>query len=150
MQQITNIILSVIILASFSSFVASNNPEALTLRVEVNALRNSDGVVQFTLYNQDGSIPDANYEKYYLQSKAEISNNTSTFTFKNIPKGVYAVNILHDEDEDGKIKKGWILPQEGIGFSNLKSLNPMNRPSFKKTKFEVNANMKIEVKVIYK
>jgi len=30
----------------------------------------------------------------------------------------YAINILHDEDNNGKIKKGFVLPKEGMGFSN--------------------------------
>lgn len=48
----------------------------------------------------------------------------------------YAVNILHDENANGKIDKGFILPKEGIGFSNYSSVGPMNRPNFSKALLE--------------
>ncbi len=88
-----------------------------SLTVEVTDLRNSKGLVQFALYNTPGVFPDEHYKKYYLKQTAKIINGSSTVTFKNLPPGKYAVNILHDEDEDGKIKKGLMLPKEGIGFS---------------------------------
>ena len=52
-------------------------------------------------------------------------------------KGNYAVNILHDENNNGKIDKGLILPKEGIGFSNYSSIGLTNRPNFKKANFEL-------------
>lgn len=133
----------------FSSFVQQNGKEVYSLNVNVSDLRNSDGVVQFTLYNKEGSIPDKNYKKYYKQLKNEIIDNVSTITFKNIPKGVYAINILHDENEDGEIDKGFVLPVEGIGFSNLQAISPFNQPSFKKAKFELDLDKTISVTIIY-
>jgi len=125
------------------------NTNTIDLTVEVRLLRNNKGVVQFALYNKDGSIPDENFEKYYKILKGEIVNGSSTITFKNIPSGKYAVNILHDENENGKIDKGFMLPIEGIGFSNFQSIGLTNRPNFSKASFELNADKKISVKVIY-
>jgi len=76
-------------------------------------------------------------------------NGSSTITFKNIPSGKYAINILHDENKNGKIDKGFILPIEGIGFSNFQSIGLTNRPNFSKASFELNENKTINVKVIY-
>ena len=79
----------------------------------------------------------------------EINKNSAKTTFDKLPKGKYAVNILHDENKDGKIDKGWILPTEGVGFSNIKSISPFNRPNFKKASFELNSNKTIQVNIIY-
>ncbi|MBL0063429.1 MAG: DUF2141 domain-containing protein [Bacteroidetes bacterium] len=128
---------------------AKPNAETYSLTIEVKNLRNAKGVVQFALYNKDGSIPDEDYEKYYKILKREIVNNSSTITFKNIPLGKYAVNILHDENKNGKIDKGFILPIEGIGFSNFQSIGLTNRPNFSKASFDVKENKTISVKVIY-
>lgn len=127
------------------------NPSADTysLTIEVKNLRNSKGVVQFALYNKNGSIPDEDYENYYKILKGEIVNSSSTITFKNIPSGKYAINILHDENKNGKIDKGFILPIEGIGFSNFQSIGFSNRPNFSKASFELKENKTISVKVIY-
>ncbi|MBE9488855.1 MAG: DUF2141 domain-containing protein [Bacteroidetes bacterium] len=121
-----------------------------SLTVIVKNLRNSDGVVQFALYNEKGSIPDEKYKNYFKIAIANIENNTATITFNNLPKGIYAVNVLHDENEDGKIDKGFILPTEGIGFSNYKSIGLTNKPKFSKASFVLNAAITISIKIIYK
>jgi len=136
------------LLLLLSSF-AEKTPNAHNLTITVNDLKNNTGSLQFTLYNKEGSIPDEHFEKFHLQLTSPITNNSSSITFKQLPKGFYAINILHDKNEDGKIEKGWILPVEGIGFSNLTSINPLNRPSFKKAKFELKKDTSIEVSIIY-
>ena len=128
---------------------AKPNAKTLSLTIVVKNLRSEKGVVQFVLYNKDGSIPDEDYENYYKIVKGEIVNGSSTITFKNIPSGKYAVNILHDENKNGKIDKGFILPIEGIGFSNFRSIGLTNRPNFSKASFELKENKSINVKVIY-
>ena len=139
---------SLALLLLLSSFTGPDD-EPYSLTVEVKGLRNSTGEVQFTLYNKDGSIPDEHFEKYYKLLKAEIINGSSTVTFENIPQGTYAVNILHDENKNGKIDKGFILPKEGIGFSNIESIGLRNRPNFSKASFDLKSDRTIEVKVIY-
>lgn len=134
-----------ILLTSFHKKEEVNYP----LTVKVNNLRNSNGVVQFTLYNTPDGFPDEHYKKYYRKSSAKIINGVSEITFKNLASGKYAVNILHDEDENGKIKKGLILPKEGIGFSNYEAIGISNRPAFQKASFELVADKKINVKIIY-
>ena len=128
---------------------AKPNAETFSLTVDVKNLRNEKGVVQFALYNKDDSIPDEDYENYYKIVKGEIVNGSSTITIENIPSGKYAVNILHDENKNGKIDKGFILPIEGIGFSNFRSIGLTNRPNFSKASFELKENKSINVKVIY-
>jgi len=119
------------------------------LTVKVNNLRNSKGIVQFSLYNQEGSIPDQDYKKYFKQTKINITNNSAKVIFTNLKKGIYAVNILHDENKNGKIDKGFLLPKEGIGFSNYDKINLMNKPNFKKASFLIDKNKTIKIKTIY-
>ena len=139
----------IIIVLTALSFNSIHKIETYTLTLNVTDLRNSEGLVQFTLYNKDGSIPDEKFKNYYLQKSAVISNNSSTVTFENVPLGWYAVNILHDENENRKIDKGFVMPKEGIGFSNYTSIGLTNRPKFEKAKFEVKSNTSKQVKVIY-
>ena len=132
-------------LCSFSG----NRAETYTLTVKVEKLQNSKGVVQFALYNKDGSIPDEQYKNYYKIQTTNIESGKADITFKNLPKGKYAINILHDENKNGKIDKGLILPKEGIGFSNYQSIGLTNRPNFKKASFDLFQDKEIKVKVIY-
>ena len=142
-------ILQLNVLLLLSSSFQNKEEETYPLTVKVKDLRNENGVVQFALYNTNGSIPDEGYTKYYRKCTAEIKNRSAEITFLNLPRGTYAVNVLHDEDKDGKVKKGLILPKEGIGFSNFTSLKISNRPSFTKAAFEFNGEKEVEVHMIY-
>ena len=147
MKQI--IILLIVPLMLLSNSFTDNGKENYSLTIKVENLRNSKCVVQVALYNKEGSIPDEHYKNYLRMEKVLIKNGKIECTFPNLPKGIYAVNILHDENSNGKIDKGLILPKEGIGFSNYSSIGLTNRPNFKKASFEFNQNKTIKVKVIY-
>ncbi len=138
-----------LLLVSFSSFKEWRKASDYSLLVEVNNLRNTDGVVIFALYNREDAFPDEHYKKYFRKSTGKIINGSASLKFENVPPGKYAVNILHDENNDGKIKKGFVLPVEGIGFSNYQSIGFGNKPKFSKASFELLSNTKIRIKVIY-
>lgn len=133
----------------FSSFKVPAFASGFSLKVDVNGLHNSEGTVVFALYNQEDAFPDEHYEKYLLKLTGKIINGVSSVTFENLPKGRYAVNILHDEDNDGEIKMGIVLPKEGIGFSNYQSINIFNRPNFRKASFDLEGDKEILVSIIY-
>ncbi len=146
LKLLTSFCLGLFLLMSVSK---SENTARYSLTIKAYNLNNSKGVVQFTLYNKDGSIPDEHFKKFYKQGKSKIINKTSTYTFKNLPIGKYAVNIHHDENKDSKIDKGWILPVEGIGFSNFEDIGFTNRPNFKKASFNLTKNTTKRIKIIY-
>ena len=134
------------------SFSEKTSGETYSLKVKSAGFRNSEGEILFALYNKDGSIPDEKYKKYFKKGISKIDKNgTATFTFTNLPEGSYAVNILHDENKNGKIDKKFLLPMpsEGIGFSNYESIGMSNRPNFSKASFLVKSNMEKVIKVIY-
>jgi len=132
-----------------NSVIRAADNEDITLTVSVMDLRNSNGTVLFALYNREDAFPDEHYKKYYRMLKGEIVNYSSIVVFENLPSGKYAVNILHDENNDGKIQKGFIFPEEGIGFSNYLSIGLSNRPIFEKAAFYLRTNTRIRVNVIY-
>jgi len=131
-------------------FNYSYSQDSYSLTAKVSDLRNSTGVVVFALYNKDGSIPDEKLKKQYRKEIVAIAKNSATVTFNNLPKGNYAVFILHDENKNGKIDKIFIMPTEGVGFSNFQTLSFSNRPNFSKASFQINENLTKSIKIIYK
>lgn len=148
MKQLLLFALVSISLLTLSSF-NDQKGETYSLTVEVKDLQNSKDVVQFALYNKDGTIPDEDYKKCCKILKEKIQNGSSKVTFNNLPLGKYAVNILHDENENGEIDKGFILPIEGVGFSNYQSIGLTNRPNFSKASFTLDSDKKISIKINY-
>lgn len=132
-----------------SSFTDHRTQNLYSLVVDVRGLRNSKGVIQIALYNREGSIPDEHYRNHFRLVREKIDEGSVKITFINLPVGRYAVNVLHDENNNGKIDKGFLLPEEGIGFSNYESFGLRNRPSFEKASFDLSANKSIVVKIIY-
>ena len=149
MKKTTRIIVILSILLKFTSFSYADDNQFFSLTVQVDELRNSQGVVQFALYNKDGSIPDEKYEKYYKTQTENINNGSSFTVFSNLPKGRYAVNVLHDENANGKVDKGFIFPIEGIGFTNYSSIGLNNRPNFIKASFDIMSNTEKLMHIIY-
>ncbi len=148
MKGAIKILLSFLTILMLSSF-SNQKQETCSLTIDVSELRNSEGTVQFALYNREDAFPDEHYKKYFKKLTGKIVNGASTVTFENLPEGKYAVNILHDENNDGKIKKGIIFPKEGIGFSNFQSIGFSNRPTFSKASFSMLSDKKIKVNIIY-
>ncbi|MFA5299424.1 MAG: DUF2141 domain-containing protein [Lutibacter sp.] len=145
---------TLILLIAFAalSFNRSTPEETYSLTIKVDGLRNSNGDVLFAIYNKDGSIPDEKYENYFKKGISKINDKgVASFTFKNLPQGSYAVNVLHDENKNGKIDKKFMLPipKEGVGFSNYESIGFSNRPNFSKASFLVKSDMEKVIKIIY-
>jgi len=136
----------------FVSTLTNISTDTYSLTVKANSLENSEGSVIFALYNKDGSIPDEKFRDYYIKEVVKIESRNAEFTFNNLPVGRYAIAILHDENNNGKLDKKFmfLLPNEGIGFSNYDDFGLTNRPNFKKASFNVNKDTVIAVKIIYK
>ena len=148
MKRVIVTIQLILIIQLLSSF---NSKKEVTfhLTIEVDGLRNSNGTVLFALYNREDAFPDEHYKKCIKKLSSKIVKESSIVTFENLPEGIYAVSILHDENSDAKINRGLILPKEGIGFSNYESIGFSNRPSFPKASFNLHSDMKIKVKIVY-
>ncbi len=148
MKRTLNLLQLTLIILLLSSF-HNQKKETYNLTIEVKDLRNSSGTVLFAVYNREDAFPDEHYKKYLKKVTGKIVKGTSTVTFESLPAGKYAVNILHDEDNDGKIKKGLILPKEGIGFSNYQSIGLSNKPLFSKASFNLQSDKVLKIKIIY-
>jgi len=138
-----------LLLSNLVLFSYADNNETFSLTVKIDSLRNSEGVVRFALYNIDGSIPDMKYKKYYKIQDQIIDEGSSSAIFKGLPKGNYAVSALHDENSNGKIDKRFIMPLEGVGFTNYSSIGLTNRPNFSKASLELNTDMESSIKINY-
>ena len=138
-----------VLLAIAIILFTSLTTQAYNLTVIAKGLKNNKGKVQIAIYNKDGTIPDKEQNKYYKMKRVSIHSKEAKTVFKNLPKGRYAVSVYHDENNNHKIDKGLIMPIEGVGLSNYKSVNPFHLPNFKNASFILNHNKRVVIKVIY-
>lgn len=65
----------------------------------------------------------------------------------SLKKGVYAIKVLVDNNDNGKIDLNFFgIPKEQFGFSN-NVLGILGVPKFEKASFKLSSNKKIEIKL---
>ncbi len=120
-----------------------------TVVIEVNGLKNTDGQLFISLYNDADDFPKVDKE-YLIIVVDSIPGTTVTVRFEDIPYGDYAVAMFHDENRSGKIDKNIFgIPKEGYCFSrNFKPV--LSAPDFVDCSFSLEADSVVIVsKVIY-
>ena len=102
--------------------------EAGALRVNVEGIRNTNGLMRLALYNQPERFPISG--EAYVISNVPIPDEGLSVLFSDLPPGEYALALFHDENGDNVFDKGFLgLPLEGFGFSNDASVF-FSAPSF--------------------
>ena len=126
-----------------SSLLIANN-----LTVTVTGIEgDKEGDILIGVYNSNKSFADTS--KYYKKATVSIKGKRVSTTFKGLPNGVYAVAVIHDENQNKKIDKNFLgMPTEGYGFSN--NIRPMFRgASFEESKFKLDDNKTIVIEMGY-
>jgi len=102
--------------------------EAL-LRIEVTDLKNADGALRISVFSTpNGFLKDDS--KAHARGVLRANDDMHFLEFK-LPAGTYAVAILHDQNDNGRLDTNFLgIPSEGYGVSN----NP--KPRFRAPKFK--------------
>jgi uncharacterized protein (DUF2141 family) len=91
-----------------------------TLRIHVDGLRNSIGVVGAAIFNSPGGWPeDMSNALYHWPAPIAPGAHDATAVKENLPPGDYGVVAIHDENKNHKLDRNFIgFPKEGFGFAN--------------------------------
>lgn len=116
----------------------SMNASALENSVEIRIKgidTNRPGQILVMLFQEDG-FPKQ-HEKALEIRPYPATDAERSVVFENVPEH-FAIKVLHDEDEDGKVTKNWtgILPKEGLGFSKGARIT-FKAPSFASARLTV-------------
>ncbi|NTU54566.1 MAG: DUF2141 domain-containing protein [Chlorobiaceae bacterium] len=137
-MKIKHSIPSVLLLCQLFTPTAGRAEEAPvgSIEVSIGNVRSIDGVVGVALFKTKKGFPDKNAEA--LAGRSIPSGNPCVVVFDNLPYGTYAVSVMHDENGNGKMDKGFFgIPKEGFGSSNNPKVK-MGPPSFDDSKFDLN------------
>lgn len=104
------------------------------LKIDLQGLKNKKGVVLLSLFSSPAGFP-ADASKATTKLRVPLKQLQLPIVVKNMKTGTYAIALLHDEDENGKMLTSIIgLPKEGYGFSN-NVIGLAGPPSFQKASF---------------
>jgi uncharacterized protein (DUF2141 family) len=120
-----------------------------SLKVNIIGIRNNTGNIRLAFYNNSKAFDEERALFIKTISKKNTKNKHIQITLSNLKPGIYGIAILDDENENEKMDYGWVLPEEGFGFSDYYH-EGMKRPKFDAFKFELKENEKIvEIKLRY-
>ncbi len=109
---------------------------AAELRFEVTGIESEAGQVLVALYDEASFL-----RKPIKAFRLKPTDKTLSGTFGDLPEGVYAVSVVHDENGNGRLDMNLVgMPMERYGFSNDPVL--MGPPQFIDARFELNAAAK--------
>ncbi len=119
------------------------------LIVIVKDLRNNDGVVLLAIYSSEEGFPGQSENAVQRQS-VTIKNGVARAVFTDCAYRTYAVAVIHDENNNGKMDEGLFgIPVEGYGFSN-DATGIMGPASFEDSSFNMSQQEKeITIKATY-
>jgi uncharacterized protein (DUF2141 family) len=135
----------------FSRLLEAQSTGTAALTVHVIGARNTKGKIRAALFRGAEGFPNDASRAIQTQA-ADVDPQTSSaqIVFTDLPAGIYAVSVFHDENMNQKLDKNFVgVPKEGYGASN----NPkkkMGPPSFEETKFQLSGTeQSLEIKLIY-
>jgi uncharacterized protein (DUF2141 family) len=132
-------------LAFGQSFAAQSQPgstgiasttTAPALILVIDGVRSDKGKIRAALLKADPATgaPQSTAGKVIVATKG-----TLTMSFENLSPGDYAVQLFHDENDNGKMDSNLFgIPSEGFGFSNNARAN-FGPPAFAQMKVNVTA-----------
>ncbi|QEE30099.1 DUF2141 domain-containing protein [Terriglobus albidus] len=137
--------------SGIASGLVSQDGVTSKLTVQVAGARNSKGQIAIALFHDGAGFP-ADKSKAFrtLQVKIDPQTLSAQVMLNDLPPGVYAVSVFHDENLNGQLDKNVFgIPKEGYGASN----NPkrsMGPPKFAEAKFQLDQPEKvIEISLLY-
>jgi len=107
---------------------------ATALRVEVSSPRNAIGTLNCRLFSDAGAFPDGDGVRTV---RVAIGSAQAACVFEDLPAGIYAVAVVHDENGNGKLDRNFLgIPIEGYGVSNNRTY-AASSPKWDESRFAV-------------
>jgi uncharacterized protein (DUF2141 family) len=121
-------------------------PKVGTIRLEILGFRNEAGATLVALFGSAEGFP-SNHEVAVRRERGPIRQGKAQFVLTDLPPGIYALSVMHDENESGDLDKSALgVPTEGAGFSQDASAT-FGAPSFEDASFRVAAGSETRVTI---
>jgi uncharacterized protein (DUF2141 family) len=129
---------SIISLSLFCLLCKCVQAQSNDLTVKITGLKSNTGKCLIALYKDKKGFPTEAKDALKTISTA-IKDGKCTFVFSNIASGDYAVSVVHDENDNGKLDTNFLgIPKEGIGTSN-NAKSTLGPPSYAASRFAMSS-----------
>ncbi len=152
MKKLFTIFIALFFATSAAVFAEENTPQSPTrfgsITVHISGMKNLPGMFGVSLYNSKKGFP-GKHEQAYASALKKMTSDADTIIFQPLPYGSYAISIMHDENNNGKLDTNFIgIPKEGVGVSNNPKIG-FGGPKFEDSVFTLDKK-ELEVTVAMK
>jgi len=134
-----------VLLGSFSALLCATHPvrtwaeppgrDNHLVVAHVSAFRNARGMLGCRLFRSADGFPESG--ENVVEVRVPITGATTRCEFHNVPAGIYAIAVIHDENDNRKLDKNFLgVPTEGYGVSNNKTY-AMTSPKWSDSTFQI-------------
>lgn len=118
--------------------------QAQQLEVVIANVKNDQGQVRVALFSEENYLKKSIVTQLVKAKAGELK-----VLFDSVPPGTYAINIIHDANENGELDRSFIgIPKEGYAFSN--NTGKLGSPDFNEASFKVGEkNEPVKLTLIY-
>ena len=103
------------------------------LSLDVAKLRSARGMIRICLTAVPANFPKCSDDAHAVTRSVPATTHDVSFT---LPRGDYAIAVIHDENGNGKLDTFAGIPREGFGFSRNPKIG-FGPPRFKAAQFDV-------------
>ena len=134
---------------SFWFFTSPTSVPAKTdnyISVTISGIKEDKGQIRLGIFKNASTFPKQG--KQYKGYLIDVKNKKASKKIYNIPKGTYAIGVMHDVNENEKLDKNWVgYPIELYGFSN-DARATFSAPTFEAASFYHDGKTTMTIKVL--
>jgi len=126
----------------------SNGQNTYSIVVSISNIQLNDSKIFVGLYDNE---LDFKTKTNAIDSLITIpKEKTTEVIFYNISPGTYAIAVFQDINNNGKLDtKGFNLPNEPVGISNLNDDKRLGIPAYNKAKIKINGDTIVSIPLIF-
>lgn len=128
-----------LLVSLFFALETRGQSDPTSLQVYISGANSDVGNIRILVFSKPSGFPDQVKQAVRSISLAP-KNGKANFKLTDLPTGTYAIGVIHDQDNNGKLSTNAVgYPIEKFGFSN----NPkvyFGPPSFDKAAFALGKN----------
>ena len=98
-------LISIVIALSTLISVSTSKEKTSTLTVTVDGLRNTNGYINISIYDEDSGFPG---ENAIAMKEIEVEGSAMDIVFEELEPGSYAIAVVHDENGNGRYRHEYL------------------------------------------
>lgn len=105
------------------------------LEVRIEHLRSARGALRLCLTREPSRFPDCKQDPLAIRHSSS-AGAAGSIRLHAVPPGSYALSVIHDENNNGRLDTFARIPREGFGFSRNPTIS-LGPPRFDQAQFPV-------------